>query len=134
MQIDPEDSKLPPISFIEQAPHHHQHLAKQVTANTLSVLENILNSTKSKEVSGANLMDFTDEEMKTVADGLQSDSKQNSKIRVTEVINEFEKRQSAKEAEDQEFLDLLQMKPPEEETSEVEEEPPSVHSDRIMNN
>jgi hypothetical protein len=55
------------------------------------------------------MMDFTDEEMKTVADGLVSDSKQNSKIRVTEVINEFEKRQSAKEAEDQEFLELLQM-------------------------
>jgi hypothetical protein len=106
-----------------------------VTApNTLSVLDNILNSTKNKEVGGVNLMDFTDEEMKTVAEGLVSDSKQNSKIRVTEVINEFEKRMSAKEAEDQEFLELLQMKPPEEETSEVEEEAPSVHSDRIMNN
>ena len=67
-------------------------------------------------------MDFTDEEMKTMADGLQSDSKQASKVRVAEVINEFEKRISAKEVEDQEFLELLQMKPPEEETSEVEEE------------
>lgn len=80
------------------------------------------------------MMDFTDEEMKTMADGLQSDSKQASKVRVIEVISEFEKRLTAKEAEDQEFLDLLQMKPPEEETSEVEEEAPSVHSDRIMNN
>ena len=79
-------------------------------------------------------MDFTDEEMKTMADGLQSDSKQASKVRVAEVINEFEKRISAKEVEDQEFLELLQMKPPEEETSEVEEEAPSVQSDRIMNN
>lgn len=78
-------------------------------------------------------MDFTDDEMKTVAEGLQSDSKPGSKVlRVTEVMQEFEKRLSAKEAEDQEFLDLLQMQPAE--SSEIEEETPiSIHSDLIMN-
>ena len=83
-------------------------------------------------------MDFTDDEMRTVAEDLESDSKPVSKKknpRVTQVMQEFERRLTAKEAEDREFLDLLQMQPPE--SSEIEEDdhetPVSLHSDLIMN-
>ncbi len=77
--------------------------------------------------------------MRTVAEDLESDSKPASRKknpRVTQVMQEFERRLTTKEAEDREFLDLLQMQPPG--SSEIEEDndhetPVSLHSDLIMN-
>ncbi len=46
------------------------------------------------------LLDFTDEEMRNVSEDLYSDSKPASKVRVTDVMQAFEKRLTEKQAED----------------------------------
>ena len=81
-----------------------------------------------------NFMDFTDDEEAKHVDALESDSRPASKVKVTDVVREFEIRASEKLVEDEEFLDLLQM--PQEESS-VDEEISSVKKDagdQIMNN
>ncbi len=66
-----------------------------MTTTALSVIENILKPSLGK--SDVNmLLDFTDEEMRNVSEDLYSDSKPASKVRVTDVMQAFEKRLTEK--------------------------------------
>jgi hypothetical protein len=128
---------LPPISKIEAAPHHH--LGKDCRSTAYSVIDGALLTLndKNSQQTGC-FLDFTDDELRD-ADSLQGDSKSraSSLIRLQDLMREFELRAAKKHEEDAEFLDLLQMRPPEEEEDvddeDIEEAISKKSVDQIMN-